>query len=325
VSLIAEGRYLDVKKDLKFTLGQLVEKYKENHKGQRSFGNLKTHALKRFVAEFGENTFLSNIRYVDLETYRNKLKATGTIQGRDRQDSSVNREMSCIRHMFKKAKSWEMIEQSPFGMGEPLRLKENNERTRYLSEDEIDRLLKACRIPHVRDIVETTIHTGMRYQEVRDLKWHQIRDGFIYLHKTKTDEARQIPVDDELQELFKNIRKRNQLVSDRVFVNEEGRAVKYITTAYTSALKRANVHGATFHTLRHTFASHFLMRGGHLKTLQKILGHKSIEQTMRYSHLSQEFAREEIQLMCGITGRKCDKKVTDIVSRESILSTVSKS
>ncbi len=302
-----------------------MKKYKENHKGQASFGNLKTHALRPFVAEFGPDRLLSNIRYVDFETYRNKLKAKRTIQGRDRQDSTVNREMSCIRHMFKKGKSWEMVEQSPFEVGEPLRLKENNERTRYLSENEIHRLLETCRISHVRDIVETTIHTGMRWQEVRDLKWHRIREGFIYLHKTKTDEARQIPIDNELQELFKNIRKRNQLVSERVFVNEEGRAVKYITTAYTSALNRANVHDATFHTLRHTFASHFLMRGGHLKTLQKILGHKSIEQTMRYAHLSQEFAREEIQNMCGITGRKSDEKVTNIVSRESISSMASKS
>lgn len=51
-------------------------------------------------------------------------------------------------------------------------------------------------------------------------------------------------------------------------------------------------------------ASHFVMKGGSLTTLQKILGHADIKMTMRYAHLSKEFAREEIQLMNGLTSQK---------------------
>ena len=49
------------------------------------------------------------------------------------------------------------------------------------------------------------------------------------------------------------------------------------------------------------------MRGGTLRALQKILGHKTLQMTMRYSHLSREFAREEIQVMNGLTGGMVNK------------------
>ena len=55
------------------------------------------------------------------------------------------------------------------------------------------------------------------------------------------------------------------------------------------------------HDLRHTFASHYLMRGGSLKGLKEILGHKEIKMTMRYAHLSREFVKEEIQILNGLT------------------------
>ena len=73
VSLIAEKRYLDVKKDYKSALEELLEKYAENHKHQSSFESLKKYCIENFKSHSGEKTRLSNIRYVDLEMYRNLL------------------------------------------------------------------------------------------------------------------------------------------------------------------------------------------------------------------------------------------------------------
>ena len=75
VSLIAEKRYLDVKKDYATTLRELIEKYIENFKHQRAFRGAKGYYLENFRNHFGENTLLSNIRYVDVETYQNKVRA----------------------------------------------------------------------------------------------------------------------------------------------------------------------------------------------------------------------------------------------------------
>lgn len=199
VSLIAEKRYLDVKKDYKTTLKEFLDKYKENFQHQVIFNRWKAFCLKRLEEYFGRDTRLANIRYVDLETYRNKLRKTPTGRGTVRMDSSVNREMSCLHHIFSKAVEWEMVERSPFEKGKSLRLKENNKRIRYLSKEEINRLLPECP-KYLRRIVECAIHTGMRKGEILNLKWSHIRNDQIYLEAwmTKTKEPRQIPINDDL-------------------------------------------------------------------------------------------------------------------------------
>ena len=108
-----------------------------------------------------------------------------TYQGRVlslRKDATVNREMSCLHHLFSKAFEWEIIEQSPFERGKSLMLKENNERVRFLNDDEIQRLLENS-IPHLKDIIICAVNTGMRRGEILNLKWSQIRGGFISLQK----------------------------------------------------------------------------------------------------------------------------------------------
>lgn len=307
VSLKAEGRYLDVKKDYTTTLGELLDKYTENFQHQASYQTSKCHWFENFKAHFGQDTKLANIRFVELETYQNHLKQKITKLGGIRKEATINREMACLHHIFTKAVEWDMIERNPFDKGKGLTLKENNKRTRFLSQEEIDRLLKTCDVAHTRDVAKTVIHTGMRSQEVLSLKWDQIRGGFIYLEETKTDEARQIPVDEELAELFKHIRKQNQLRSEYVFSNGEGKPFGTIRTSFKRALRKANIVNFKFHDLRHTFASHFVMRGGRLTTLQKILGHADIAMTMRYAHLSSEFAKDEVERMSGLTGGTCHK------------------
>lgn len=190
--------------------------------------------------------------------------------------------------------------------------KENNKRFRYLTEDEVVRLLDSYVNDHTRDITEGVINTGMRRKEILSLKWEQIRGEFIYLSETKTSESRQIPVNEDLAELFKGIRKRRQLKSEYVFCDKQGRPFREIKTSFKAALRRAGIEDFRFHDLRHTFASHFIMRGGETKALQEILGHKSLTMTMRYAHLSQDHKMKAIHLLNGLTRRKgtCHKTVT---------------
>ncbi|MBW1754016.1 MAG: Arm DNA-binding domain-containing protein, partial [Deltaproteobacteria bacterium] len=91
VSLIAEGRYLDVKKDYKTTFGELLDKYKENYKHQNSYDTQKRFCIPDFLEYFGKETLLANIRYVNIETYRNHLRVKLTKHGTIRSDASVNR------------------------------------------------------------------------------------------------------------------------------------------------------------------------------------------------------------------------------------------
>lgn len=187
----------------------LTEKYSENFGHQENFKNAKGAYLKNFEDYFGNETLLSKVRYVDVETYRSHLQQKLTPSGTIRSRASINQEMSCLHHIFSKAVEWEMIDRSPFDRGKSLILKENNSCLRYLTQEEINRLLDACPVRviefpqkrghiqkmtrrdpnYLREIVECALLTGMRKSEILSLKWEQVRNGFIYLTKTKTNEA----------------------------------------------------------------------------------------------------------------------------------------
>jgi len=300
-TLVREKRFLDVKKDYKTTLGELVKKYVENHKHQASFESLKSYSLENFKVHFGERTYLSQVRYLDLETYRNHLKQKATRHKGVRADASVNREIATIRHLFSKAVEWEMIDQNPFEQGKSLLLKASNQRIRYLTEEEIDRLLEECKsAKHLYRVVICAINTGMRRGEILSLRWEQIRNGFIYLAKTKTKNPREIPINKDLAQMFKEIRKEQGLSSKHVFIYNS-RVVQKVHKGFRAALKRAGIEDFKFHDLRHTFASHVIMRGGSLKDVQELLGHKTVTMTLRYAHLSQEHKMNAVNLLNGLT------------------------
>ncbi|RJR33253.1 MAG: site-specific integrase [Desulfobacteraceae bacterium] len=310
VSLIAEKRYLDVKREYTNTLKDLLKKYAENYEKQASYGKYKTYCVENFREHFGEDTLLASIRYVDLETYRNKLRSKLTVNGTLRADASVNREMACLHHIFRKAVEWDMVEKNPFDAGKSLLLKENNQRIRYLTEEEVTRLMAECKPKkHLHRIVVCALNTGMRKGEILSLRWSQIRNGFIYLEKTKTNERREIPVNEDLDSLFKEIRKEQGLTSEYVFTYAK-RLISRIDRAFHGALKRAGIEDFKFHDLRHTFASHLIMKGGTLKEAQELLGHKTMTMTLRYAHLSQDHKKRAVSLLNGLTSAKMSQMVT---------------
>ena len=293
-----EGRYhdvFDVKKESQTTFNELADRYVENYQRQRCFSSLKYYLVSEYRAAFGDRK-LSEIAYLDLETYRNRRKAIPTRIGRPRTDATVNREMTTLKHMLNKAVEWGMLETSPFKKGSRLMLKENNHRLRFLSESEIEALLREC-ASHLRPIVETALLTGMRRGELLSLQWEQIRNGFIYLTETKSGKARQIPINERLAGVLRGVRQDNQLKSPYVFCDFQGRRLGDFKRSFASACRRAGIEAFRFHDLRHTFASQLVMNGISLKAVQELLGHADIKMTMRYSHLSQAHLQDAVAVL----------------------------
>ncbi|MDD3582246.1 MAG: site-specific integrase [Desulfobacca sp.] len=296
-----EGRYhdvFDIKPETRVTFSDLADRYVENFQNQKSFKDFKAHVIKDLRAIFGDRR-LSEITYLDLETYRNKRKATTTKNGGPRKDSSVNRDMAILGHMLSKAVEWGLLESSPFKKGKRLMFKENNHRLRFLTEAEIDRLLAECP-KHLKPIVETALLTGMRRGELLSLKWEQVRNGFIYLTETKSNKSRQIPINDRLARLFKELRTETQLRTEHVFVGPDGKRLHEVKRSFAGACRRAGIEDFHFHDLRHTFASHLVMAGVSLKAVQELLGHADIKMTMRYSHLSQAHLKDAVAALNGL-------------------------
>jgi len=84
-----------------------------------------------------------------------------------------------------------------------------------------------------------------------------------------------------------------------VFCDEGGRILTdtEVRRPLWRACKRASLRMITWHILRHTFASHLVMRGAPIRAVQELLGHSTILMTMRYAHLAPEVAREAVQLL----------------------------
>ena len=207
--------------------------------------------------------------------------------------ATINRLVATLKHMFSKAVEWDMVEEQTLKRIRKAKLlEENNRRLRYLSKEECHTLIKSC-ANHLRPIVITALHTGMRKGEVLNLKREDNLDlkhgayGFILLKNTKNGERREIPINKTLRETLDGLIPR--LDVPYVFYDPAtGKPYKDIKRSFNSACRRAGIKDFHFHDLRHTFASHLVMEGQDITTIKELLGHKTLAMTMRYAHLSAE-------------------------------------
>jgi len=136
---------------------------------------------------------------------------------------------------------------------------------------------------HLKPIVLTALNTGMRKGEILDLTWNQInfKEKLIQVGRGKTmaGEFRIIPMNSDLTGALSRVKK----IGTYVFCHPDGQRYGNIRTAFEKAVKRAGIPHIRFHDLRHTFATRYMGKGDIL-TLKDILGHKTIEMTMRYAH-----------------------------------------
>jgi integrase len=165
--------------------------------------------------------------------------------------------------------------------------------------DDIQSFLLAARDEAVGtfELYASAIYTGMRCGELMALHWADVDLGKrlitvqrSYLTTTKTDEIRYVPI---LDVLLPIIRAWKLSCPSRflVFPNKNGNMHTPSPRISQEILQQVRMRAEisyrfTFHDLRHSFASHWMMNGGNIYRLQKILGHKSIIMTERYSHLS---------------------------------------
>ena len=86
--------------------------------------------------------------------------------------------------------------------------------------------------------------------------------------------------------------------------------IKDIKTSFKKALATAKIEDFRFHDLRHTFASQLILKGGTLKDVQELMGHKSMTMTLRYAHLTQEHKRNAVNLLNDLPAPKQSEKST---------------
>ena len=193
--------------------------------------------------------------------------------------------------MLNKAVKWELIDKNPLQHLESL--PEKSLFNRYLTVDETLALIDACE-PHLRPLIVTSIFTGLRWGDVRLLKWDEVdlENSVINLEDSKTDElCYPLPLP-----MMREIKKIPRNGSPFIFINvETGKPWQNLRKAFDRAKKKAGItRPFRVHDLRHSFASNLLMEGSDLKTVQELLGHRNISTTMRYAHFSLLHKRKAI-------------------------------
>ena len=218
--------------------------------------------------------------------YRSKRLADGVTA------ANMNRELAYFRAMFNelgRLGSWPR--ENPLAKLRQFKVSERE--LTYLTTEQIALLLaelKKARNAHVLLITKLALSTGARWSEAEEMQISQVGRGIVQFAKTKSGKVRAIPITEELEaELRKHHVEHGGL--QRIF--------GYAWSAFREGIERAGIvlpEGQMTHALRHTFASHFMMKGGNILTLQRILGHASLAMTMRYAHLAPDHLQEATRL-----------------------------
>ncbi len=193
--------------------------------------------------------------------------------------STVNHEHRYLKSVFN-----ELIRLGIWNQTNPLaqlrQLKTDETELTYLTLQQCQLVLQECAAStnsHTLPVAELCLATGARWNEAETLTRAQIANGKVRYAKTKNGKGRSIPLAPELE----------RRILERAYPGN-GRLFSSCRAAFRKAYERTGLvtPGQMTHILRHTFASHYMMNGGSLLTLQRILGHGDIKMTMRYAHLA---------------------------------------
>lgn len=261
--------------------------------------NLRTH-----IYGFMGDLYLSQITREHADQLVAKLRES------NHNPVGTNLVLGVLKQIMSEAFKQEKILKYPFA--DYGKVKEPKRPDHFMSAEEIEKFLEANKNdPHYWLFV-TAMNTGMRRGELAGLLWDRVdfEKGFIHItrlrdrnglaDRTKTrNSQRRIPMSDVVRQALTEIQNRNWH-PEYVFCTSYGKPFDegHIYWYFQRAQKRAGLTNRyRFHDLRHTFASHFVMNGGSLYDLQKLLGHARFEETQRYAHLTPEHLAKAVNIV----------------------------
>ncbi len=213
---------------------------------------------------------------------------------------TINYEIKTLKSIFNFGIKQGMCKENP--AKDVTTLKVNDSQIpRFLTFKEADMFLSNCDEEYY-PVFFTFLNTGLRLGELLNLQWLDIdfnRRKLIVRKKTfwvpKTGE-REVPLNDGMMKLLKKMKQKNQKKKDFVFPYPYRESMgKRLRKALRQIAAKSGIDDFTrIHSLRHTFASHLVMRGVDLPTVQKLLGHSDIQTTMIYSHLAPDHLSDAV-------------------------------
>ena len=258
------------------------------------------------VPAFGRLT-LDRVDAMRIENYKARKLEEGLSA------KTINNQLTVLRRLLSIAAEWGLLEVVP-----PIRwLKAPPPEFDFLTFDEAERLIAAAE-PKWRAMIIVAARTGLRIGELLALRWRDVdlEAGRLVVRRSasygevstpKNGRTRELPLSDEARAaLIEQRHERGELV----FCDDNGAMLtrNSCRRPLHRACKRAGIRRIGWHKLRHSFASHLTMRGAPLKSVQELLGHSTIEMTMRYAHLSPDARRDAVRLLDEPAPSKSDEE-----------------
>ena len=258
-----------------------------------SLENLQVYrrAFRGFSRHIG-NIRLSALSQRHVDTLKTKrLGEVGRV--------TVNIELRSLRAAFFTAVRWKLMCENPFRGVKQCHIEEST--PIYLSRDEFETLIKAVKMPWLRDLIIVAAFSGMRRGELVQLRWTDVdlENQTIQIRshgkiRTKYGKSRTVPVNPDVRKAI--LRRKTQMGSEFVF-HSNGHPIdgRHLSRMFKRCVRRAKLNDRYhFHSLRHSFGSWLVQSNASLYQVQKLLGHSNIRVTEMYSHLVPADLRETV-------------------------------
>lgn len=258
----------------------------------------KKSVLRTHLVPYFGRTPLSEISNGHIEQFKAKKRLDGLSPKR------INNILTILNTCLKAAMDWSVIESVP----RIKLLKTTPPQIEFLEPFELQQLLSNQCEPEWQAMITVAARTGMRIGEIVTLMWQDIdfdRSSITVrrslsanqITATKNYKIRHIPMTVDVKALLASMRQDEGFVFHRPHRQDEYQSRYTAHAALQRACARSHIRRIGWHTLRHTFASHLVMKGVSIYIVQRLLGHSSISQTERYAHLASSTLHEAISVL----------------------------
>ncbi|KQI68574.1 integrase [Loktanella sp. 3ANDIMAR09] len=263
------------------TVQDLHDRYVSDHLPKKSQASIvgDLQMWKKSILPDLARRKLSDLTFNEIDALHRKITRRAPIQ--------ANRTIALLRKAFNLAMRWGWMKANP-AVG--IEANPENSRTRYLNEDEINRLLAALKSNPSRtscDAILFMLLTGCRRGEAFKATWDQFDADLRIWTKpaatTKQRKLHRVPVSSAVTELLKA--RQDRSTSPFIFASHTGQALTDIKKTWTRICETAELTDFRLHDLRHTFASLLVSNGQTLPIIGAMLGHTQTQTTARYAHL----------------------------------------
>jgi integrase len=239
------------------------------------------------------------VRWLQAETVRRKWTA-----------ATANRWQACFSLVFRVALENQIIAVNP--ASRIRRKAENNQSVRFLNPEEEERIRRALstRGPSCLPAFIVSLHTGLRASEQWNLRWSDIdleRRSLTVRRQKSGKGERHIPLNQTAVSAFKILQEGAGL-SSVPFLNSKGTAMNTHRDWFDPAVCEAKVPNYTWHKNRHTFASRLAMAGVDIRTIAQLMGHGTLQMSMRYAHLSPDHNQAAVDRLVVFERKRTPKR-----------------